>query len=169
MAARLLVAVLLSLCACTPPPKTAAPEPPPARSVDAPAPVAIVGKASWYGAFHHGRRTASGEIFDMRSLTAAHRTLPLGTRLRVTNLANGRVVDVRVNDRGPYVAGRILDVSRGVAVALDAVAAGVFPVQLVILDGASETAPRHPDVRRPSPSPGRAAVPGAPLLPSVRS
>lgn len=94
----------------------------------------IVGKASWYGAFHHGRRTASGEIFDMRRLTAAHPTLPLGTKLRVTNLANGRVVDVRVNDRGPFIRGRIIDVSHGAAAALDAVAAGVFPVELVVLD-----------------------------------
>lgn len=133
MATRLLVVLILSVSACTPPPKTAAPEPSPAPRVEAPTPTVIIGKASWYGAFHHGRRTASGEIFDMRALTAAHRTLPLGTRLRVTNLANGRVVDVRVNDRGPFVPGRILDVSRGVAVALDAVAAGVFPVRLDIL------------------------------------
>jgi rare lipoprotein A len=133
MAGRLLLALVLGMTACTPPPKTAAPEPsrPPQAS---PAPVSIVGKASWYGAFHHGRRTASGEIFDMRGLTAAHRTLPLGTRLRVINLANGRSVDVRVNDRGPVLRSRIIDVSHGVAVALDAVAAGVFPVKLVILD-----------------------------------
>ena len=133
MAARLLLVLMLALSACTPPPKTAAPERPPARPRPS-EPVAIVGKASWYGAFHHGRRTASGEIFDMRALTAAHRSLPLGTRLRVQNLANGRAVDVRVNDRGPFVPGRIIDVSHGVAVALDAVAAGVFPVQLVVLD-----------------------------------
>jgi rare lipoprotein A len=96
--------------------------------------VIAVGKASWYGAFHHGRRTASGERFDMNALTAAHRTLPLGTRLRVTNLSNGRSVDVRVNDRGPAIQSRIIDVSRGVAVALDAVAAGVFPVELALVD-----------------------------------
>ena len=133
MAARPLVVLVLALSGCTPSPKTAAPVPPAAPRVEAPPADIIVGKASWYGAFHHGRRTASGEIFDMRALTAAHRTLPLGTRLRVTNLANGRVVEVRVNDRGPFIPGRILDVSRGVAVALDAVAAGVFPVEVVIL------------------------------------
>ena len=133
MAARLLLALVLAVTACTPPPKTPAVDPPRARE-PARAPVAIVGKASWYGAFHHGRRTASGEIFDMRGFTAAHRTLPLGTRLRVTNLANGRVVDVRVNDRGPFIRGRLIDVSHGVAVAHDAVAAGVFPVELVVLD-----------------------------------
>jgi rare lipoprotein A len=133
MAGRLLLALLLGVTACTPPPKTAAPEPAPTPQAS-PAPVSIVGNASWYGAFHHGRRTASGEIFDMRALTAAHRTLPLGTRLRVTNLTNGKSVDVRVNDRGPSIRSRIIDVSHGVAAALEAVATGVFPVELVILD-----------------------------------
>ena len=139
MAGLLLLALMLGVTACTPPPKTAAPPP---RTAEAPPAVreapgqtpTIVGKASWYGAFHHGRRTASGEVFDMRAHTAAHRTLPLGTRLRVTNLANGKSVDVRVNDRGPVIRSRIIDVSHGVAVALDAVAAGVFPVELTILD-----------------------------------
>ena len=70
----------------------------------------------------------------MHALTAAHRTLPLGTRLRVTNLSNGKSIDVRVNDRGPTIRSRIIDVSRGVAAALDAVAAGVFPVELVVID-----------------------------------
>jgi rare lipoprotein A len=156
MAARLLVALMLCVSACTPPPKTA--EPTPARSVDRPTPVPIVGKASWYGAFHHGRRTASGEIFDMRALTAAHRTLPLGTRLRVTNLANGRAVDVRVNDRGPFIPGRILDVSRGVAVVLDAVATGVFPVELVILDGGPDLAPKPPNAPSASAQPRRSSA-----------
>jgi rare lipoprotein A len=91
-----------------------------------------VGLASWYGAFHHGQPTASGELFDMGRLTAAHRTLPLGTRLWVTNLENGRMVRVRVNDRGPYVAGRILDLSRAAAAALDMVERGVGPVRLEI-------------------------------------
>jgi rare lipoprotein A len=70
----------------------------------------------------------------MYALTAAHRTLPLGTRVRVTNLSNGKSVDVRVNDRGPMIRSRIIDVSRGVAVALDAVTAGIFPVELRLLD-----------------------------------
>src|SRR5688572_25787108 len=144
MAGRLLLALLLSVTACTPPPKTAAPEPPPTREAP-PTPVAFLGKASWYGAFHHGRRTASGEIFDMRALTAAHRTLPLGTRLRVTNLANGKAVDVRVNDRGPFIRSRLIDVSHGVAVALDAVAAGVFPVRLELqMNGGPRNGPPYP-------------------------
>jgi rare lipoprotein A len=90
-----------------------------------------VGLASWYGEPHHGQPTVSGEIFNMTELTAAHRTLPLGTRLRVTNLENGRVVRVRVNDRGPYVTGRVLDLSHEAARALDMVERGVTPVRLV--------------------------------------
>lgn len=92
-----------------------------------------VGLASWYGEYHHGRPTASGEVFDMAQLTAAHRTLPLGTRLRVTNLENGRTVRVRVNDRGPYVDGRVLDLSHGAARMLDMVERGVAPVRIEIV------------------------------------
>ncbi len=92
-----------------------------------------MGLASWYGEPHHGQPTASGEIFDMTQLTAAHRTLPLGTRLRVVNLENGRIVRVRVNDRGPYVDGRVLDLSREAARALDMVERGVVPVKLEII------------------------------------
>lgn len=92
-----------------------------------------VGLASWYGEFHHGRQTASGEVFDMTQLTAAHRTLPLGTRLRVINLENGRIVRVRVNDRGPYVAGRVLDLSHEAARRLDMVERGVVTVRLDVV------------------------------------
>ena len=92
------------------------------------------GTASWYGEAHHGKKTASGEPFDMHALTAAHRTLPLGTRVRVTNLANGRAVEVRINDRGPSVADRIIDLSYGAARALDAVGAGVFRVRIAVLE-----------------------------------
>jgi rare lipoprotein A len=133
------LALSLGLAGCANPPRTATPHPAPTPEA-APAPAAesmrapIVGRASWYGAFHHGRRTASGEIFDMHALTAAHRTLPLGTRLRVTNLSNGKSVNVRVNDRGPTIRSRVIDVSRGVAAALDAVTVGVFPVELVVID-----------------------------------
>jgi rare lipoprotein A len=92
-----------------------------------------VGLASWYGEPHHGQPTASGEIYDMNGLTAAHRTLPLGTRLRVVNLENGRVVRVRVNDRGPYVDGRIVDLSREAARALDMEQRGVAPVRIEVI------------------------------------
>lgn len=91
------------------------------------------GPASWYGEPYHGRPTASGTIYNQRELTAAHRTLPFGTRLRVHDLENGRHVDVLVNDRGPFVAGRILDLSRGAAEALDLVRRGVAPVRLEVL------------------------------------
>jgi rare lipoprotein A len=91
------------------------------------------GRASWYGAQHQGRRTASGESFDMYQLTAAHPTLPLGTRVLVTNLRNGRSVEVRVNDRGPVVDGRIIDLSYAAARELDAVSDGVIPVRLRVL------------------------------------
>jgi rare lipoprotein A len=78
--------------------------------------------------------TASGEVFDMTRLTAAHRSLPLGTRLRVMNLENGQVVRVRVNDRGPYVPGRIVDLSQAAAQALDMVERGVAWVRLEVID-----------------------------------
>jgi rare lipoprotein A len=74
-----------------------------------------VGLASWYGPGHHGKRTASGTRFDMNALTAAHQSLPLGTMLRVENLANGRSIVVRINDRGPFVGDRIIDLSMAAA------------------------------------------------------
>lgn len=91
------------------------------------------GEASWYGAAHQGQRTASGEPYDMQRLTAAHLTLPLGTHVLVTNLKNGRSVEVRVNDRGPAIAGRIIDLSYAAARALGAVGDGVVPVRLRVL------------------------------------
>jgi rare lipoprotein A len=96
-------------------------------------PSSQTGRASWYGRAHHGQLTASGERFDMNALTAAHPTLPFGTRLRVVNLDNERAVEVRVNDRGPIVAGRILDLSYAAARALGAVGSGVVPVELTVL------------------------------------
>jgi rare lipoprotein A len=93
----------------------------------------IVGWASYYGPGFHGRQTASGEIFDMNELVAAHRTLPLGTVARVTNLANGRSVILRINDRGPYITGRILDVSKGAAKVLAFVRDGTTRVRIDIL------------------------------------
>lgn len=91
-----------------------------------------VGNASWYGKSFHGRTTASGEDFDMFELTAAHRQLPLGTYVRVTDLRNGKSVIVRVNDRGPYIKGRIVDLSYGAARMLD-FHAGVEKVRLDIV------------------------------------
>jgi rare lipoprotein A len=89
-----------------------------------------MGRASWYGEQYDGKTTASGEPFDMFDLTAAHATLPLGTLVRVTNLSNGKTVIVRVNDRGPFVNGRIIDVSYHAARVLDFVKQGVQGVRL---------------------------------------
>jgi rare lipoprotein A len=94
---------------------------------------AVEGVASWYGAELHGLPTASGEPFDMHGLTAAHRTLPLGTRARVTNLENGRSVLVRINDRGPHVRRRLIDLSYGAARELDMLAAGSARVEVAPL------------------------------------
>ncbi|MEC5212710.1 rare lipoprotein A (peptidoglycan hydrolase) [Polaromonas sp. CG_9.5] len=88
------------------------------------------GKASWYGGQFHGRRTASGENYDKYALTAAHKTLPFGTIVRVRSLKLGREVDVRINDRGPFAPGRVIDVSQAAAEALGLVGAGVAEVSL---------------------------------------
>jgi rare lipoprotein A len=89
------------------------------------------GKASWYGPGFHGKRTASGERFDMNDLTAAHRTLPFGTRVRVRNPQNGREVVVRINDRGPHISDRIIDLSKAAAATLDLLQAGEAAVVLI--------------------------------------
>jgi rare lipoprotein A len=138
LAAALSLALLVGACARS---RHESAVPPPTAPV-APAAIApqrepravATGTASWYGRPHHGRRTASGEPFDMNALTAAHRTLPLGTRVRVTNLDNGRVVEVRINDRGPTRTDRIIDLSYGAARALGAVGDGVFPVRISVLE-----------------------------------
>ena len=89
------------------------------------------GRASWYGRFFHGRKTANGERYDMHALTAAHRTLPLGSYVRVTNPANDSSVIVRINDRGPFARGRIIDLSLAAATALHMQRAGTARVQIV--------------------------------------
>lgn len=91
-----------------------------------------VGLASWYGSRFRHRRTASGERYDFHDLTAAHRTLPLQTIVRVTNLQNNRSVLVRINDRGPFAPGRIIDVSKGAAELLGMTRAGVVPVRIEV-------------------------------------
>jgi rare lipoprotein A len=99
------------------------------------------GKASFYGGGFHGRPTASGERYDQNSLTAAHRSLPMGTRVKVKNLRNGREVVVRINNRGPYVKGRIIDLSTRAAKDLRMTNAGVVPVEMTVI-------PKEP-VKRP--------------------
>ena len=129
------VAVLLALpllCLCLPgcgkkkhtaPVSTALPAPPSAET----------GLASWYGHPYHGRRAANGEIYDMEKLTAAHRTLAFGTWVRVTNLTNEKNVDVRITDRGPFIDGRVIDLSHAAAQAIEMIGPGVAPVRLDIL------------------------------------
>jgi rare lipoprotein A len=116
---------------------------PPASSVPLPD---LEGLATYYAEPYHGRRTASGEIFDTyRDLTGAHRTLPFNTMVRVTNKKNGREVDVRINDRGPFAKGRVIDLSVRAAREIDLVRTGVAPVKLKILkQGDIKTAASKP-------------------------
>ena len=113
-----LLALLISGCALTvgreetPPPPAAVPDAVPAAAAPT---VEQVGDASWYGPAQDGKETASGETFDQNKLTAAHRTLPLGSKAVVTNLENGKSVEVKINDRGPYAKGRKIDLSRAAA------------------------------------------------------
>lgn len=93
------------------------------------------GIASWYGPNFHGKLTANGEEYDMNGITAAHRTLPFNTVLRVKNMDNGKTVVVRINDRGPYAKDRIIDLSRGAAEEVDMLGSGTAPVQLYLLEG----------------------------------
>ena len=92
------------------------------------------GLASWYGKRFHGRKTASGEIFDMRQVSAAHKTLPLYSIVRVTNLNNGKQITVRINDRGPFVPKRLIDLSYTAAKELGMVDAGVVPVRVTVVE-----------------------------------
>ena len=93
-----------------------------------------VGVASWYGPRFYGRRTANGETFRKGTLTAAHRTLPFGTMVRVTNLENGKSVNVRINDRGPFKYHRVIDLAHGAASALNMMRAGEINVRLEVID-----------------------------------
>jgi rare lipoprotein A len=118
------------------------------------------GLASWYGADFHGRRTANGERYNMYAMTAAHKTLPFGTEIAVTNQLTGRRIRVRVNDRGPFVAGRIVDLSLAGARALGSAGAGVVPVSIeaVLPDSAFASAnAANAPARTVSPRPLRGA------------
>ncbi len=102
------------------------------------------GQASWYGNPYHGRRAASGEVYDMNQMSAAHRTLPFGTWLVVENLTNGRTAEVRINDRGPFVGERILDLSSAAARVLGSTGPGVITVRLHVIAGPA-SAPASPE------------------------
>ena len=106
------------------------------------------GVASWYGRKFHGRKTSNGEVYDMYGISAAHKTLPMGTHVKVTHLGNGRQIVVRINDRGPFVAGRIIDLSYGAAKQLGIVDTGTAQVQIQAL-GARQTDPTRVASRAP--------------------
>ena len=115
---------LLSACAAsTPPPLTSVSE---GWSEE--------GRASWYGPGFHGKRTASGEVYDMEDMTAAHKRLPFGTRVRVHNLDNGRRTVVRINDRGPFVNDRVIDLSRAAAREIKMLGPGTARVRIVVVE-----------------------------------
>lgn len=115
------------------------PESPPAEAAPAVRPgsgkilLTLEGVASYYADDFHGKLTSNGERYNMHDLTAAHRTFPFGTKVRVTNLSNGKTVVIRVNDRGPFVEGRIIDLSLGAAKQLEMIASGTSPVRLEVL------------------------------------
>ena len=121
------------------------------------------GNASWYGAQFHGRPTASGESYDKYALTAAHRTLPFGTIVRVRSLALGREVDVRINDRGPFSSDRVIDVSRAAAEALGLIGAGVIEVSLNVENTSKVVMPRAKPNRKIRKS-SRRPVPKKPAI-----
>ncbi len=100
----------------------------------------IQGIASWYGPGFHGRRSANGEIYNQNALTAAHRSLPFGTQVQVTNLNNNRSVVVRINDRGPFIRGRVIDLSAAAARTIGITQTGVAPVRIDVLDLQQTTA-----------------------------
>jgi rare lipoprotein A len=117
---------VIYLAACSLP---ASRVPPPATAPR----VSQTGIASWYGPGFHGKTTASGVIYNQHDLTAAHQTLPLGTRVLVTNLDNGRAIEVLINDRGPFAKGRIIDLSYAAAEALGVIGPGTIPVRIEVV------------------------------------
>jgi rare lipoprotein A len=121
---------------------SAVPVPKRSKPAPAPAPAGYTedGNASWYGAPFHGRHASNGEIYDMYKFTAAHRTLPFETMVRVTNLNNGKSTVVRITDRGPFVDNRIIDLSFAAAQEVDSVGPGVVPVRVEVLGGVDPTA-----------------------------
>ena len=124
----LLLALLVAGCAERAPVPPPAPEPRPAQQDQSR--FSQQGKASFYARRHHGQRTANGERHDQNALVAAHRSLPFGTQVRVTNLSNGKQVTVRINDRGPFARGRIIDLSRAAAERLGMLDDGIVRVRI---------------------------------------
>ena len=114
------------------------------------------GEASWYGPTFHGKTTANGERYNMLRLTAAHQKLPFNTLVRVTNLSNGKIATVRINDRGPFLKGRILDLSYAAARALGASGAGVIPVRIEVVGKAAPSKPESGKAKKSSTTSPRA-------------
>lgn len=141
-----LTAFLLQGCTLVGGPSRPPPSPAPGA---APSAWTETGVASWYGEPFHGRTTASGEVYDMNRLTCAHRTLPFGTRLHVRNLENGRTVVVRVNDRGPFVNDRIVDLSRRAAQELELIGPGTARVRITVVGAPAPATPRASTSERP--------------------
>ncbi len=106
------------------------------------------GLASWYGKDFHGKKTSNGEIYNMNEISAAHKTLPLGTYVRVRNVQNNKELDLRVNDRGPFVAGRVIDLSKAAAKELGVYGPGTAPVEVIALGVAAEPAARNSSLPR---------------------
>lgn len=139
--AGLLLCVWVLAAGCHKKPKISVPPPPAPGSGRAKAPAAVAppvgsvetGVASWYGKPYDGRQAADGEIYDMETMVAAHRTLPFQTMVRVRNVKNDKTVDVRIIDRGPFVNGRIIDLSHAAARAIDLIGPGFGPVELTIV------------------------------------
>lgn len=132
-----ILAVGLIGCASSPRFTTrSAPSSPAASSTAAPGDISLVqeGNASYYADEYNGKPTASGEKYDMNDLTAAHRTLPFNTKVRVTNLSNGKAVTVRINDRGPFKDDRLIDLSFAAAKIIDLILTGTAPVQLEVME-----------------------------------
>lgn len=113
----------------------------PAAPVARPVGSVEVGVASWYGHPYHGRPSASGEIYDMEQMTAAHRTLPFNTWVRVKNLSNEKTVDVRINDRGPFYDSRIIDLSHAAARAIELIGPGTAKVRVEVIEAPPSTMP----------------------------
>ncbi len=180
----LLVSALLVLSACASHRVATAPAQPAPRAPGvqpAPGPVTLgyeeAGEASWYGNPYHGRRAASGEVYDMNQMTAAHRTLPFGTRIRVQSLVDGSAVEVRINDRGPFKDEdkRILDLSFAAGKLLGAIGPGVIPIRFRVISlpgvpaaAAPPAAPAPPVISpSPAPPPPPAAPPAAAAPPPL--
>ncbi len=129
-------AIIQSPFETTPQPAPSQPAPAqPAEKKPAPATLPQTGQASWYGAQHQGKQTASGTTYDQAALTAAHPSLPFGSKVKVTNLANGKSVEVEIIDRGPFTGNRIIDLSQAAAKALDMIESGTATVRLEMSSG----------------------------------